>query len=136
MLQSLQLPDAKMRANLIDSLTGIMESADSSSDAAIHDQAKTLVLALLTIATGADDASCDEVGLRQVGYRVCFASLTRFDAQRCRIAALRCLSVFPDVVRFEALQNVKSTVIRGLARALDDPKRMVRRQAVDSRARW
>jgi hypothetical protein len=61
MLQSLQLPDAKMRANLIDSLTGIMESADSSSDKAIHDQAKTLVLTLLKIATGTNDASCDEV---------------------------------------------------------------------------
>jgi DNA repair/transcription protein MET18/MMS19 len=60
----------------------------------------------------------------------------RASTQRCRIAALRCLGGFPDVVRFESLQNVKAAVIRDLALALDDPKRMVRKEAVDSRAKW
>lgn len=115
MLQSLELPDARMRTNLIQSLTGIMESADSSSDAAIHGHAKTLATTLLRLATSTQDPSVD---------------------QRCRNAALRCLAIFPDVVRYDVLQSVKSMVIRELAKALDDPKRSVRRQAVDTRARW
>lgn len=56
--------------------------------------------------------------------------------QRVRTAALRCLSAFPDVVRHETLYAQKSAVLRDLGKALDDPLRAVRREAVECRAKW
>jgi hypothetical protein len=57
-------------------------------------------------------------------------------SQPVRTAALRCLAIFPDVIRFEALQKEKSRVIRELGNALDDPVRAVRKEAVECRAKW
>lgn len=57
-------------------------------------------------------------------------------SQKVRAAALRCLVTFPDAVRFEALQGLKSSVIKDLGNALDDPLRVVRREAVECRAKW
>ena len=49
------------------------------------------------------------------------------------MAALRYLAVLPSVVRYDVLHPQKPTVIRELAKALDDPKRVVRLEAVDAR---
>ena len=59
------------------------------------------------------------------------ATDTRF--QRVRTAALRYLGILPGIVRYDVLHPHKSVVIRELAKALDDPKRSVRREAVDAR---
>lgn len=53
--------------------------------------------------------------------------------QDLRIAALKLLTVIPEVIRYDILHPLKSSVVHGLERALDDPKRAVRRQAVDAR---
>ncbi|CAK5283329.1 unnamed protein product [Mycena citricolor] len=53
-----------------------------------------------------------------------------------RIAALRLLAVLPSTVSYDVLHPVKSEVLRALSKALDDPKRAVRRQAVDTREVW
>lgn len=43
------------------------------------------------------------------------------------------LAVLPTVVRYDVLHPYKLTVLRELAKALDDPKRAVRKEAVDAR---
>lgn len=58
------------------------------------------------------------------------------DLQRVRSAALRTLSIFPDAIRYEVLHPLKSKVVRGLAGVLDDKKRLVRKEAVDTRSKW
>jgi DNA repair/transcription protein MET18/MMS19 len=49
------------------------------------------------------------------------------------VAALRYLGVLPAVVRYDVLHPCKADILRELAEALDDPKRSVRKEAVDAR---
>ena len=49
------------------------------------------------------------------------------------MAALKFLSVLPQVVRYDVLHPQKPFVLRQLSKALDDPKRVVRKEAVDAR---
>ena len=56
--------------------------------------------------------------------------------QRVRHTALRCLRVFPGKVKDSALLPYKTVVTRRLMTVLDDPKRRVRKEAVDCRAAW
>lgn len=53
--------------------------------------------------------------------------------QRVRIAALKFLFVLPQVVRYDVLHPQKAHVLRELSKVLDDPKRSVRKEAVDAR---
>ena len=53
-----------------------------------------------------------------------------------RANALRCLKVFPGRVKQSNLLPVKSAVTRGMMKVLDDPKREVRKEAVDTRTAW
>lgn len=41
--------------------------------------------------------------------------------------------MLPKIVRYDILHPYKATVIRELAKVLDDPKRSVRKEAVDTR---
>lgn len=56
--------------------------------------------------------------------------------QKLRVAALKCLGILPNAVKYEVLHPHKAKVLRQLAAALDDRKREVRRMAVDTRAVW
>ena len=51
-----------------------------------------------------------------------------------RVAALKYLAVLPKIVRYTVLHPQKATVLRELAKALDDPKRAVRKEAVEARS--
>ena len=51
-----------------------------------------------------------------------------------RVAALKYLAVLPKIVRYSVLHPQKATVLRELAKALDDPKRAVRKEAVEARS--
>ena len=53
--------------------------------------------------------------------------------QKVRMAALKCLALLPGTVRYDLLHPYKHRVLKGLAKALDDPKRAVRKEAVDAR---
>ena len=50
-----------------------------------------------------------------------------------RIAALHYLAVLPSTARYDILHPYRSLVIRELSKALDDPKRSVRGEAVRAR---
>lgn len=56
--------------------------------------------------------------------------------QKVRVSALRCLRTFPGKVKDSALLPYRKAVVRGLLIVLDDPKRNVRKEAVDCRAKW
>ena len=56
--------------------------------------------------------------------------------QKVRISALRYLGMLPEIVRYSVLHPSKPTVVKELAKALDDPKRSVRKEAVDARTSW
>ncbi|KAF8141740.1 ARM repeat-containing protein [Boletus edulis] len=52
---------------------------------------------------------------------------------KVRVAALKCLALLPTAVRYDLLHPYKPRVLKDLAKALDDPKRAVRNEAVDAR---
>lgn len=56
--------------------------------------------------------------------------------QRLRVAALRYLAILPSLVRYDILHPQKAIVVRELAKVLDDPKKIVRREAVEARTNW
>ncbi|WVR08275.1 hypothetical protein IAU60_005322 [Kwoniella sp. DSM 27419] len=116
-LRSLSLSDPSQRVNAVTTLTSILETASDSKevDRAIHAQADVMVESLLQSA------------LIQHGTPT---------SSKVRTSALVALSTFPDVVRFEALHNHKATTIKQLGKALDDPLRAVRKEAVECRAKW
>ena len=57
-------------------------------------------------------------------------------SQRLRIAALRYLAILPSLVRYDVLHPQKALVVRDLAKVLDDPKKAVRKEAVEARTNW
>ncbi|WVW86641.1 hypothetical protein I302_108694 [Kwoniella bestiolae CBS 10118] len=116
-LRSLSLPDPHQRVNAITTLTSILETASDSRevDKAIHAHAEVMVDSLLKSAVRSE-------GVASSG--------------KVRSIALSCLSLFPDVIRFENLHKHKSIVIRELGKTLDDPLRNVRKEAVECRAKW
>jgi hypothetical protein len=50
------------------------------------------------------------------------------------VGALKYLAVLPKIVRYDILHPQRATVLRELAKALDDPKRSVRKEAVEARS--
>ncbi|KAJ6582074.1 ARM repeat-containing protein [Mycena capillaripes] len=113
LLRALHLPDAQIRANVIETLLAAA-TQQSSTHAVLSEHAPPLVRQML-------------------GYTKATSQLT---STRIRIGALRCLGVLPAVVRYDVLHPCKAEVLRELAEALDDPKRSVRREAVDAREVW
>lgn len=106
------MPDADLKANVIQTLEQAAQVDDATSQEVIERQAVTIVEALLRCL---DVAGSNE---------------------RSRMAALRTLAALPDVIRYDVLHPVKATVLRQLGQALDDKRRSVRKEAVDCRARW
>jgi len=53
-----------------------------------------------------------------------------------RTASLRCLAILPVHFSFSAVEPFKKMVVRKVGEVLDDPKRSVRREAVDCRHAW
>lgn len=56
--------------------------------------------------------------------------------QRLRGSALKLLGIFPHVIRKDILELYKLQVVRQLVQALDDPIKLVRKEAVDAREFW
>ena len=53
-----------------------------------------------------------------------------------RVAALKCLGQFPGSLSYDVLRPHLSYVTKQLVKPLDDRKRLVRREAVECRAKW
>ncbi|KAH0545058.1 hypothetical protein FGG08_000829 [Glutinoglossum americanum] len=110
LLQSLDLDDPDVKAATIDTLSVTV----SESPQAIASHVSSVIARLLraaNISTGGNPP-------------------------RVRQSALHCLRLLPGAIKNETLLPFKQQVIRSLIIALDDPKRHVRKEAVDCRARW
>lgn len=57
-------------------------------------------------------------------------------AQKLRLAALGFLGVLPDHIPYSTLHPQKSSVLKDLGKAVDDPRREVRKAAVHTRGAW
>lgn len=109
LLQSLELEDLDVRAATIRTLAVISEE----SPTAVEGHVGSIVSRLLK--SGSDPKT---------------------NGPAVRLNALRCLKIFPGKVKESTLLPYRNTVTRGLMAALDDPKRDVRKEAVECRAAW
>lgn len=112
LLRGLDLPDAEIRGNVIDTFLAAAEG-ESPEKSLVSEHSVTLVNAMLRNSKVGDMTST-----------------------RVRTSALRYLGILPSIVRYDVLHPYKSTVLRELADVLDDPKRSVRKEAVDARTNW
>ncbi|KAF9508163.1 hypothetical protein BS47DRAFT_1350735 [Hydnum rufescens UP504] len=113
LLRGLDVPDEEMRANIINTLNAVAKDESSSQVNVISEHASTIVTALL----------------RNADYEITKSS-------RLRATALQCLGMFPSIVKYSVLHPQRNHVISRLSKALDDPKRSVRKEAVDTRSHW
>jgi DNA repair/transcription protein MET18/MMS19 len=125
-LRGLELPDAEIRASVIDTFLAAAEG-DPSEESLVAEHASTLVSTMLKNCMLEGMPSMVSSILPHCG----MVADARF--QRVRIAALRYLGVLPGIVRYDVLHPHKSIVIRELAKVVDDPKRSVRKEAVNTR---
>ena len=109
LLQSLDLDDSDVKAATIQSLTIISQESPKAVEAHIG----SLVTRLLK---SASDAKTNSTSVR--------------------LNALRCLRSFPRRVKDSELLKYRNAVVNGLLAALDDPKRGVRKEAVECRGAW
>lgn len=109
LLQSLDLQDLDVKAATIQSLTVISQE----SPKAVEGHIGTLVSRLLN-STADPKANTSSV----------------------RHNALRCLRIFPGRITESTLLPYKNAVTGGLLTVLDDPKRYIRKEAVECRAAW
>ncbi|KZV63176.1 ARM repeat-containing protein [Peniophora sp. CONT] len=119
LLRGLELSDTELRANVIDTLLSAAQ-ADVEADVK-HAKEGNLV--------AEHASSLTSIMLKN-------ANIATMPDARVRIAALRYLTILPKVVRYDILHPHKSTVVRELVKVLDDPKRSVRKEAVDARTSW
>ncbi|THH09922.1 hypothetical protein EW145_g1685 [Phellinidium pouzarii] len=110
LIRGLDLPDTGIRTNIINTLSTV---AADGGEACTQEHANTLVSLMLK--------------------NILPQELTSVSL---RAAALKYLAVLPRVVRYDILHPHKASVISKLGKALDDPKRAVRKEAVDTRSAW
>ncbi|TFK26217.1 ARM repeat-containing protein [Coprinopsis marcescibilis] len=109
LIRGLELPDPQIRNNVIETFLAAAEG-DSPEKSLISEHASTLVSAML---------------------RNCMAS--DMPSPKVRISALKYLGRLPGIIKSEVLNRYKSQVLLDLGKVLDDPKRSVRKEAVDAR---
>ncbi|KAF8817465.1 ARM repeat-containing protein [Phlegmacium glaucopus] len=112
LLRGLELSDSAIRNHVIDTFLAAAEG-ESPEKNLVSEYSSTLVNCMLK------NSRLDELSTTRV-----------------RISALRYLAVLPDIVRYDVLHPHKATVLRELSKVLDDPKRSVRKEAVNARTKW
>lgn len=63
-------------------------------------------------------------------------SSVHFFFKQLRMASLRCLAKVPSCINSSILSPWRQQTLKSLELCLNDPKRLVRREAVDCRNRW
>ncbi|EGN92276.1 hypothetical protein SERLA73DRAFT_99542 [Serpula lacrymans var. lacrymans S7.3] len=112
LIRCLDLPDPDVRSNVINCLDAVLEGTSKDVEA-VSEYASTIVSTVL---------------------KNCMRD--QMPDFKVRVAALRYLGRLPEVVRYDILHPYKPTVLKELAKVLDDPKRSVRKEAVDARTSW
>ncbi|KAF8268710.1 ARM repeat-containing protein [Lactarius quietus] len=116
LLRGLSLPDPTLRAGVIDTFLSAAQSdieAGAAESSLVTEHASSLTSIMLQNSAASETTDA-----------------------RVRVGALKYLAVLPKIVRYSVLHPQKATVLRELAKALDDPKRAVRKEAVNARTSW
>ncbi|GAA5888696.1 hypothetical protein JCM6882_009055 [Rhodosporidiobolus microsporus] len=113
LVTSLDLPDPLLRANVIDALTVLVKEVPTE----VERQIVGMVGKVLKGLTG-------EKGEKGKG------------AAQLRLSSLTFLGTLPAHIPYMTLHSQKATILKELGKAIDDPRRDVRRAAVDCRGRW
>ncbi|GAA5866345.1 hypothetical protein JCM8547_000746 [Rhodosporidiobolus lusitaniae] len=114
LITALDLPDPLLRANVINALAVLVEQVPNEVDNSIS-SITTKVLKGLTGPT---------------------AVKTGRGAAQLRLSSLLFLGTLPAHIPYLTLHPQKATVLKELGKAIDDPRRDVRRAAVDCRGAW
>ncbi|KAJ7464465.1 ARM repeat-containing protein [Mycena latifolia] len=114
LMRALQIPDAEIRAGVLETLRAAV-AQHAGTHAVLAEHAPALVRLVLKYTRPRGDA---------------------LTSVRIRVSALRLLGVLPAVVRYDVLHPCKADVLRELAEALNDPRRSVRKEAVDTRFKY
>ncbi|KNC99444.1 uncharacterized protein SPPG_05684 [Spizellomyces punctatus DAOM BR117] len=112
LLSSLILPSPELKLATLDTFQAML----SDHEATLSDQAASLVTSLLKIVTA--------------------KSVATGDTMHVRMAALKVLGKLPECMDYAILHPLKPGILRDLMSALDDPKRLVRKEAANTRNKW
>lgn len=136
LLRSLALREPDQRLKAINTLIRVLETQNFSVevDTLLHQHAVQLVESLSR--SYLIDPSGEMLSNPVSGPLFSDLPGRPANAQMVRAKALRALALVPDAIRVDSLRSQKSGVLRDLGKALDDPIRAVRREAVECRARW
>ena len=138
LLRGLSLPDPTLRAGVIDTLLSAAQvdleagSKTSKGDSVVSEHAVSLTKAMLQNSAVAEMP--DMVGFPHLFPLALVLSIIDVKGQRVRIGALKYLAILQKIVRYDVLHPQKPMVLRELTKALDDPKRAVRKETVDARS--
>jgi len=113
LLRAMDLPDEPIRAHAVDTIHAVASDESSMQTELIEEYAYTIVNALLQNSD---------------------AQRTKSSQLRC--SSLRCIGILPSTVKYSVLHPYKQKVVSQLGRFIDDPKRRVRKEAVDARSNW
>ncbi|KAF7307504.1 ARM repeat-containing protein [Mycena indigotica] len=125
LLRALPIPDSDIRADVVETLLGAVSTSPPAHD---KERAKD--------ALTEEDSVLSQHAPSLVRTMLGCAKAGPLSTARLRLTSLRLLSALPRVVRYAVLHPLKADVLRGLDEALDDPKKNVRREAVDAREVW
>jgi DNA repair/transcription protein MET18/MMS19 len=124
LLRSLDLADQRVKAATLETFAVVVARSPSALEESGH--IPSLVKRLLKTASMGKSGLDKNVGA---------------DTAHARRLAVRCLFLMPSRImgsglRTNPLLPLKREVLQGLMKVLDDPKRDVRKEAVDARAAW
>ncbi|GAA6018123.1 hypothetical protein JCM8202_000190 [Rhodotorula sphaerocarpa] len=114
LITSLDLPDMALRADVIDALTILVKDVPAELENSISSIASKVLKGLSVPERERDDAA----------------------AAKLRLASLALLAALPAHIPYLVLHSQKPVILKELGRALDDPRRDVRRAAVECRSQW
>lgn len=129
LITALDLPDPALRANVIETLGVLAKAVPAEMSGSVSG----IVLKVLKGLRGdeAMTASAVVTSVRSSRLRIQLTS-----TQKLRLASLEYLAVLPAHIGYSILHPQKAFVIKELGHAVDDPRRAVRRAAVDCRSKW
>ncbi|KAI9315826.1 RNAPII transcription regulator C-terminal-domain-containing protein [Dichotomocladium elegans] len=110
LIQSLSLPDTALKVSTL----ATFRLATAEAPAAIIPHVRQIIAAVIKL----------------------LDSSNRQNPMEVRIAALKCLGQLPVGLSYDVLKPYLNNVIKELVKSLDDKKRLVRREAVECRAKW
>ncbi|CEP09013.1 hypothetical protein [Parasitella parasitica] len=103
---------------------------------ALSSHNSTLIKATLSVAQNIIPDAQDMVAQHLGSLIHALLRLTRFQSASVRIGALECLASIATKGKSDVLSPFRPSVVKELSTALDDKKRLVRRNAVDCREKW